>query len=79
LSGSRARPFSLVRPFGKLDKQQVMELGRTYPLELTFSCIAPRDGAHCGQCNKCAERQAAFELIGSNDPTNYACAALGVL
>jgi 7-cyano-7-deazaguanine synthase len=79
LSGSRARPFRLVRPFGKLDKQEVMKLGWTYPLDLTFSCIAPRDGAHCGQCNKCAERQAAFDLIGSNDPTNYACTALGVL
>jgi 7-cyano-7-deazaguanine synthase len=79
LSGSRSRSFHLVRPFGDLDKQQVMELGRPYPLDLTFSCIAPRDGAHCGQCNKCAERQAAFDLIGSNDPTNYARAALGVL
>jgi 7-cyano-7-deazaguanine synthase len=77
LSGSRFRPFHLVRPFGDLDKQQVMELGRPYPLDLTFSCIAPRDGAHCGQCNKCAERQAAFDLIGHNDPTDYACANLG--
>jgi 7-cyano-7-deazaguanine synthase len=79
LSGSRFRPFHLVRPFGDFEKQQVMELGRPYPLDLTFSCIAPRDGVHCGQCNKCAERQAAFDLISSNDPTNYACAALGVL
>jgi 7-cyano-7-deazaguanine synthase len=79
LSGSRFRPFHLVRPFGDFDKQQVMKLGRPYPLDLTFSCIAPRDGVHCGQCNKCAERQAAFDLISSNDPTNYACAALGVV
>lgn len=79
LSGSRFRPIHFVRPFGDRDKQQVMELGRPYPLDLTFSCIAPRVGVHCGQCNKCAERQAAFDLISSNDPTNYACAALGVL
>ena len=37
-----------------------MELGRDMPLELTFSCIDPRDGLHCGRCNKCAERQEAF-------------------
>jgi 7-cyano-7-deazaguanine synthase len=78
LSGSRFRPFHFVRPFGDLDKQQVMDIGRTYPLDLTFSCIAPHDGAHCGQCNKCAERQAAFDLIGSNDATDNACAALKI-
>ena len=79
LSGTRARPFRLVRPFGELDKQEVMELGRTYPLYFTFSCIAPCDGGHCGRCNKCAERQVAFSLIGGNDPTKYSCSALAVL
>ena len=43
LSGRHTRPFRLVRPFRDLDKLQVMKLGRTYPLDLTFSCIAPRD------------------------------------
>lgn len=76
LSGTGPLPIRLVRPFGDLDKQQVMELGRTYPLDLIFSCIAPYDGRHCGRCNKCAERQAAFSLIGSDDPTKYSCAAL---
>lgn len=75
LSLAQSRPFRLVRPFGELDKQQVMELGRTFPLESTFSCIAPRDRAHCGRCNKCAERQTAFRLIGGKDPTKYACAS----
>jgi 7-cyano-7-deazaguanine synthase len=79
LSGMQSRPFRLVRPFGKLDKNEVMELGRTYPLDLTLSCIAPRDGRHCGQCNKCAERQAAFRIVGLPDPTKYSCAALAVL
>lgn len=62
----------LVRPFGSLSKQQVMELGRGYPLELTFCCLAPRGHLHCGVCNKCAERQAAFRFVGAADPTTYA-------
>jgi 7-cyano-7-deazaguanine synthase len=75
LTGRQSTRFRLTRPFGELDKQAVMELGRAFPLASTFSCIAPRDGAHCGQCNKCAERQAAFHLIESKDPTNYASVA----
>jgi 7-cyano-7-deazaguanine synthase len=66
----------LVRPFAQLGKRQVMDLGRELPLELTFSCIAPTAGTHCGQCNKCAERKAAFRLIGADDPTRYAADAV---
>ena len=73
LKGIGSRPFLLVRPFGEFEKQQVMELGRTYPLELTFSCIAPCEGFHCGRCNKCAERQEAFALVDRKDPTKYSC------
>lgn len=63
----------LARPFAEFSKQQVMELGRAFPLDLTFSCIAAHEGIHCGKCNKCDERQAAFRLIGQQDPTPYAC------
>jgi 7-cyano-7-deazaguanine synthase len=69
--GSRVR---IVRPFAQLDKRAVMNLGRDFPLELTFSCLAPRSGLHCGRCNKCAERQRAFSLIELSDPTAYATA-----
>ena len=48
-----------------------MRLGRDYPLGLTFSCIAPERGLHCGGCNKCAERQEAFRDAGMADPTRY--------
>jgi len=68
LSGMGPGPIRLLRPFGGLDKRQVMEIGRACPLDLTFSCIAPRDGAHCGRCNKCAERREAFRLIGREEP-----------
>jgi 7-cyano-7-deazaguanine synthase len=55
-----------------MTKRQVMELGRDLPLELTFSCISPVDSLHCGRCNKCAERQAAFRDAGLPDGTRYA-------
>jgi 7-cyano-7-deazaguanine synthase len=66
--GGRVR---IVRPFDAMTKREVMELGREFPLELTFSCIDPRDGLHCGRCNKCAERQEAFQSISQKDPTKY--------
>ncbi len=65
-------PLKIERPFGKMHKTDVMRLGSKYPLELTFSCIAPIDGMHCGKCNKCAERQAAFRDAGMHDLTKYA-------
>jgi len=72
LNCGRDRPLRIVRPFARLTKRQVMERGRDLPLELTFSCIAPVGGLHCGRCNKCAERRAAFRLIDAEDLTEYA-------
>ncbi len=66
--GGRVR---ILRPFGEMAKREVMDFGRGLPLELTFSCIDPQGGMHCGCCNKCAERQAAFQSIGMEDPTRY--------
>jgi 7-cyano-7-deazaguanine synthase len=66
------RPLTLERPFAHLHKVDCMRLGRGLPLELTFSCIAPVEGRHCGACNKCAERRAAFRDAEMPDPTVYA-------
>jgi 7-cyano-7-deazaguanine synthase len=66
-----ARPLRIIRPFGHMSKCEVMHLGRRYPLEYTFSCISPQDGSHCGECNKCAERRAAFRAADMRDPTRY--------
>jgi 7-cyano-7-deazaguanine synthase len=71
---STGREIRIVRPFEKFDKQQVMQLGSRYPLEFTFSCLAPVNGAHCGRCNKCAERRKAFQWLATGDPTCYAFA-----
>jgi 7-cyano-7-deazaguanine synthase len=69
--GSQVR-VRLTRPFGTMDKRQVMSLGRDLPLELTFSCLSPVGELHCGKCNKCAERQAAFRNANMEDRTPYA-------
>jgi 7-cyano-7-deazaguanine synthase len=60
------------RPFERLTKNQVLEMGRDLPLELTFSCLSPVGGRHCGQCNKCAERRRGFHEAGLEDRTAYA-------
>jgi 7-cyano-7-deazaguanine synthase len=72
LSKTETTPIRFARPFGELGKRQVMEIGRSFPLHLTFSCLTPRHRMHCGLCNKCAERQEAFRLIDMKDPTRYA-------
>jgi 7-cyano-7-deazaguanine synthase len=59
------------RPFATLSKAEVMQRGRELPLELTFSCIQPRGGRHCGRCNKCAERRRAFVEAQLPDRTVY--------
>jgi 7-cyano-7-deazaguanine synthase len=64
--------LQIVTPFASMHKTQVMHLGRDLPLELSFSCIRPQQGLHCGHCNKCAERKKAFRDAGMPDPTQYA-------
>lgn len=59
-------------PFLKLSKKEVMKRGRTLPLQLTFSCLAPKALFHCGRCNKCMERKKAFLQAGIKDRTRYA-------
>lgn len=60
-------------PFRSLHKADVIHLGARLgvPFELTLSCMQPRDGRHCGACNKCRERQEAFRDAGVEDPTGY--------
>ena len=64
--------LEIVRPFAQFSKQEVLELGAHLPLELTFSCLAPQRGLHCGRCNKCAERTRALGTLAGGDPTVYA-------
>jgi 7-cyano-7-deazaguanine synthase len=59
-------------PYAGLSKTAVMQRGRGFPLELTFSCIRPVNGLHCGRCNKCEERRHAFVSADLADGTEYA-------
>jgi 7-cyano-7-deazaguanine synthase len=72
MSRAMATPIEILRPFAGMHKSDVMRLAGDAPLELTFSCIAPQDGLHCGKCNKCAERKSAFASVSAADPTRYA-------
>lgn len=68
--------FRIRTPFLRSTKKQVMKLGRNLPLELTFSCLNPKQNGktflHCGCCNKCAERKKAFRAAHIPDRTRYA-------
>ncbi|MBI4213218.1 MAG: 7-cyano-7-deazaguanine synthase [Chloroflexi bacterium] len=71
LSSGLAAPIRIERPFAHLHKEDVVRLGAHLPLELTFTCNNPVGDLHCGDCNKCAERQQGFERAGLPDPTTY--------
>lgn len=62
----------VIAPFRALPKGKVLRRGKSLPLHLSFSCIAPHRGLHCGRCNKCAERQQAFLTADVVDHTKYA-------
>ena len=74
LSLGLAAPIRISAPFATLRKSDVIKLGAEIgvPLELTLSCMQPRDGVHCGTCSKCRERRDAFREAGIEDPTGYA-------
>jgi 7-cyano-7-deazaguanine synthase len=78
LSLGLAHRIEVAAPFASMDKSDVIRLGIEIgvPLELTLSCMNPREGRHCGQCSKCRERRDAFAETGVDDPTTYAVAPL---
>ena len=68
-----AMPLTIETPFTVMDKADVIRQGVELgvPLELTLSCMQPRDGLHCGRCSKCRERRDGFAEAGVADPTRY--------
>lgn len=51
----------LVAPLLHMDKADVVKYARKIgvPLDLTWTCYAPRDGEPCGECYSCKGRKAA--------------------
>jgi 7-cyano-7-deazaguanine synthase len=66
-------PIGVEAPFAAIHKSDVIRLGVELgvPLELTLSCMQPKDGTHCGMCSKCRERRDAFREAKVPDPTSY--------
>ncbi len=64
--------ISVLRPYAHCSKTDVLSRGREFPLDLTFSCLRPIHGRHCGDCNKCSERRRGFASAGLEDCTRYA-------
>jgi 7-cyano-7-deazaguanine synthase len=73
LSLGLGTPIAIAAPFAAMHKSDVIRRGMDLgvPLELTLSCMQPKDGLHCGQCSKCRERRDAFREAGVDDPTLY--------
>ena len=74
LSLGLAHELTIDAPFASMHKADVIGLGAELgvPLELTLSCMNPRDGRHCGQCSMGRERRDAFREAKTADPTEYA-------
>ena len=68
LSASIGRTVRIEAPFSGATKAQLIARYPHAPLGLTLSCMAPRGGAHCWDCNKCRERDEAFAQAGAADP-----------
>ena len=66
-----AHSLSITAPYRALRKADLIRRHAGLPLDLTLTCLTPRDGAHCGRCNKCAERRRAFAQAGVPDATRY--------
>ena len=64
--------LKVMAPYRKFSKVDVIRRGKHLPLDLSFSCIAPKGRFHCGRCNKCAERRHAFREARVKDKTRYA-------
>ena len=73
LSLGLASPIAVETPLATMHKAEVIRRGVALgvPLELTMSCMEPREGLHCGRCSKCRERRDAFAEAGIADQTAY--------
>lgn len=72
LSQGLSHRITLEAPYRGMTKSELIRTHSHLPLELSLTCMAPTDGGHCGDCNKCRERQEAFAEASVQDLTSYA-------
>ena len=72
LSQGLSHRITLEAPYRGMTKAELIKTHSHLPLELSLTCIAPTNGGHCGDCNKCRERQEAFAEASVQDHTSYA-------
>jgi 7-cyano-7-deazaguanine synthase len=64
--------FQIEAPFSGISKSELLKIGADLgvPFDLTWSCYL--DGEkHCGKCESCVNRKAAFKQAAIPDPTQY--------
>lgn len=71
LSSGLGHRIEVKAAFRGQSKWEIIRQFKHLPLESTLTCMAPHGLRHCGRCNKCNERQVAFEKAGVRDPTDY--------
>jgi 7-cyano-7-deazaguanine synthase len=77
LENNRQKSIKIISPFVGLNKKEeilsVLELDGNLDLfKTTLTCYNPTpDGKSCGTCPSCAERLAAFQKLGLQDPIQY--------
>ena len=59
-------------PFSGIPKSELLKIGAKLgvPFELTWSCYLDKK-KHCGKCESCVNRKAAFKQAGIPDHTQY--------
>ncbi len=72
LSEALRHPVRVKAPLAGLRKATLVRQLSPALAALSFSCINPCGRAHCGRCNKCAERRRAYHAARVADPTAYA-------
>ncbi len=72
LSAGLDHNISVEAPFRGMHKEDLIREYGHLPLHETLTCANPAGDTHCGDCNKCFERQSAFQTAGIIDKTPYA-------
>ena len=71
LSQGLGHRIAITAPYRNLTKPQLIRQNQELPIHLTLTCMVPKQGIHCGECQKCEERQMSFKRAGVTDLADY--------